>query len=108
VTGRLIKNAKSRVVEDNFCFCLLFYIFKPSPSRKKSFVDVTEMFKYNYDVHETMRRLRRLFDGKITYRKLLLAAISATLIFIWLVYFFGGNDDNFNRKGAKGKSRGVC
>jgi hypothetical protein len=59
------------------------------------------MFKYNYDVHEIMRRARRLFDGKLTYRKLLIALIITCLLFVYILsrFFFGVP------KSQKGKSR---
>lgn len=51
------------------------------------------MFKYNYDIQETLRRLRRLFDGKLTYRKLFVVIIFSCLFFLWLLtkFFFGGS-----------------
>lgn len=63
------------------------------------------MFKNNYDFYEITRRVRRLFDGKLTYRKLLVVLIFSCLFFLWLLSrFFGSN----NKAGPKGmKSRGL-
>lgn len=61
------------------------------------------MFKYNYDIYETVRRARRLFDGKLTYRKLFVIIIFSCLFFLWLLtrFFFGSSDN----AGPRGKSR---
>lgn len=63
------------------------------------------MFKYNYDFHEMSRRARRLFDGKLTYRKLLVVLIFSCLFFLWLLSrFFGSN----NKSGPKGRKVTRC
>jgi hypothetical protein len=52
------------------------------------------MFKHNFDIQETFRRSRRLFDGKLTYRKLFIACVISCLFFLWILtrFFFGGGE----------------
>lgn len=50
------------------------------------------MFKSNYDFHETIRRTRRIFDGKVTYRKLFVVIIICCLFFLWILTRLFGSD----------------
>lgn len=47
------------------------------------------MFK-KYSLDESYRRVRRLLDGKVTYRKLLVVVIVSCLLFLWILskFFF--------------------
>lgn len=58
------------------------------------------MFKNNYDIHEHLRRARRLIDGKLTYRKLFVVIIFSCLFFLWLLTRLFGRDS----AGPKGES----
>lgn len=62
------------------------------------------MFKNSFDSYEITRRVRRLFDGKLTYRKLLVILIFSCLFFLWLLSRLFGTNDN---AGPKGESRDI-
>lgn len=57
------------------------------------------MFKYNYDFHESVRRARRLLDGKLTYRKLFVVIIISCLFFLWLISRLFSSSDTSGPKG---------
>jgi hypothetical protein len=63
-----------------------------------------KMLKYNYDFNDLLRRARRIFDGKLTYRKLFIIIVVSCLFFLWILtrFFFGGNE-NKNQTAFKGE-----